>query len=185
MMCSRLLSCGAAAILTFPVAYAAEYDIFVGDYEGKYISPDGDTKRNRDLSVKIREVKDGLNISWVTTTFKKNKTKDKKYSIDFIETDREHIYEAAQKKNVFGGRDPLDPLKGEPYAWARIKERKLTTFVLTITDDGDYEMQTFDRILNEDNDLDVRFSRVRNGEVMRTLNVTLKRREIGGPETDK
>ena len=185
MKCSRWLPYGAWLVLTLPLAYAADYDIFVGDYEGKYISPDGDRKRNRDLNVKIREVKDGLNISWVTTTLKKNTQKDKKYSIDFLKTDRAHIYEAAQKKNLFGGRDPLDPIKGEPYAWARIKGRTLTTFVLTITDDGGYEMQTFDRSLTEDNNLDVRFSRVRNGDLMRTINVTLKRKKPGRPETDK
>lgn len=180
MMYSRLLPFCAALALTFSVAHAADYDIFFGDYAGKYISPDGDDKNNRDLSVEIREVKGGFNISWVTTTLK-----EKKYSIDFLKTDREHIYEAAQKKNVFGGRDPLDPLKGEPYAWARVKGQTLTTFVLTITDDGGYEMQTFDRILTEDDNLDVRFSRVRNGEVMSTINVTLGRKESGRPETDK
>ena len=181
----RLLTCWTAFILTLPSAYAAEYDVFVGNYEGEYISPDGDQNRNRDLSVKIREVKEGFNVSWVTTTFKKNETKEKKYSIDFIETDREHIYEAAQKKNVFGGRDPLDPLKGKAYAWARIKGRTLTTFALTITDDGGYEMQTFDRVLTEDNNLNVRFSRVRDGEVLKTITVTLNRKESGRAETDK
>lgn len=182
-MYARLFSYWVALTLTFPAAHAAEYDIFVGDYEGKYISPDGD--RIRDLSVKIREAKEGFSISWVTTILKENESKEKKYSIDFIETDREHIYEAAQKKNVFGGRDPLDPLKGKAYAWSRVKGRTLTTFALTITDDGGYEMQTFDRILTEDNNLDVKFSRVRNGEVMKAINVTLNRKEPARTETDK
>ena len=184
-MYSRLVLYWAALALTFSLAHAADFDIFVGDYAGKYISPDGDKKHYRDLNVKIREVKDGLNISWVTTTLKENKFKDKKYSIDFLKTDRENILKAAQKKNLFGGRDPLDPIKGEPYAWARIEGRTLTTFVLTITDDGGYEIQTFDRTLTKDDNLNVRFSRVRNGDVLRAVNVTLKRKEPGKPETDK
>lgn len=183
MHITRFLVHGISLALTFSVAYAADYDVFVGDYEGRYISPDGN--RDRDLSVKIREVKKGFNVSWVTTTINKSKTKDKKYSIDFLETDREHIYEAAQKKNVFGGRDPLDPLKGEAYAWARIKGRTLTTFAMTITDDGGYEMQTFDRSLTEDNNLDVVFSRVRNGEVLKSIQVTLQRQGAVRKETDK
>jgi hypothetical protein len=182
---SRLLLCWIALVLSFPTAYAAEYDIFIGDYSGKYIPSDGDKKRIRDLSVKIRKVKGGLNISWVTTTYKKNKPKKKKYSIDFSKTNRKYIYEASQKKNVFGGRDPLDPMKGEPYAWARIKGRTLTVFVLIIADDGGYEIQTYDRILNEDNNLVVQFSRLRNGDVMRTLEVTLQRETPGRTETDK
>ena len=174
-----------ALVLSFHTAYAAEYDIFIGDYAGKYIPSDGDEKRIRDLSVKIDKVKGGLNISWATTTFNNKNPKRKKYSIDFLKTDREHVYSAAQKKNVFGGRDPLDPMKGEPYAWARIEDRSLTVFVLTIADDGGYELQTYDRILTVDDNLDVRFSRIRNGEVIKTLEVSLRRKSPGKPETDK
>jgi len=184
MTYSRLLLYWIALALSLPTAYAADYDIFIGDYEGKYIPADGDKKSTRDLSVKIREVKDGLNVSWVTTAFKNN-SKKKKYSIDFLKTDRENIYQAAQKKNVFGGRDPLDPMKGEPYAWARMEDQTLSVFVLTITDDGGYEMQTYDRTLTEDKNLDVQYSRVRNGDVMKTLEVTLQRKTPGRPETDK
>ena len=35
--------------------------------------------------------------------------------IDFVPTKRDHIYAAAQKVNVFGGKKPLDPLQGDPY----------------------------------------------------------------------
>ena len=161
--------------MVFSVVSAADYDSFIGNYEGKYISPKGE-KYNRDLSVEIKEVDDGFNITWKTVTFKKDKAKEKTYSIDFLETDREHIYEAAQKKNLFGGRDPLDPMKGEPYAWARIEGNKLTVFVLIVTDDGGYEMQTFDRILTSDNNLEVKFSRIRNGEMFKAIETTLTRK---------
>ena len=161
--------------MVFSVVSAADYDGFIGSYEGKYISPKGE-KYNRDLSVDIEEVDDGFNITWKTVTFKKDKAKEKEYSIDFLETDRDHIYEAAQKKNLFGGRDPLDPMKGEPYAWARIDGNKLTVFVLIVTDDGGYEMQTFDRILTSDNNLEVKFSRIRNGEAFKAIETTLTRK---------
>ena len=161
--------------MVFSVVSAADYDGFIGSYEGKYISPKGE-KYNRDLSVDIEEVDDGFNITWKTVTFKKDKAKEKEYSIDFLETDRDHIYEAAQKKNLFGGRDPLDPMKGEPYAWARIDGNKLTVFVLIVTDDGGYEMQTFDRILTSDSNLEVKFSRIRNGEAFKAIETTLTRK---------
>lgn len=162
-------------LVAVPAVDAADYDGFIGSYEGKYISVEGE-KFNRDLSVEITEVDDGFNITWKTVTFKKDKAKEKSYTIDFLETDRDHIYEAAQKKNLFGGRDPLDPMKGEPYAWARIEGSKLTVFVLIVTDDGGYEMQTFDRILTSDNNLEVKFSRIRNGEMLKTIETVLTRK---------
>ena len=115
-------------------------------------------------------------MAWKTTTFKKDVPKEKSYSIDFLETDREHIYEAAQRKNLFGGRDPLDPMKGDPYFWARIEEDKLTVFAMIVTDNGGYEMQTFDRVLMENNNLHLRFHRVRDGEVLKTIEAELIRK---------
>ena len=171
--------------MSAPAVNAEEYDIFLGDYSGQYVPNDGDKKKVRDLSVKIRKVKRGLNISWATTTFKNNKPKRKNYSIDFLKTDRQHVYSAAQKKNVFGGRDPLDPMKGEPYAWARIEGRSLTVFVLTIAEDGGYELQTYDRILTADDTLEVQFTRIRNGEVITVLGATLARQSDDQLETER
>ena len=70
----------------------------------------------------------------------------------------------------------MDPMKGEPYAWARIEGNKLTVFVLIVTDDGGYEMQTFDRILTSDNNLNVKFSRIRDGEKFKSVETTLIRK---------
>lgn len=171
----RIVVSTVVLLIAVSAVKAADYDGFIGSYEGKYISPKGE-KYNRDLSVEIEEVDDGFNITWKTITFKKDEAKEKSYSIDFLKTDREHIYEAAQKKNLFGGRDPLDPMKGEPYAWARIEGNKLTVFVLIVTNDGGYEMQTFDRILTSDNNLDVKFSRIRDGEKFKSVETTLTRK---------
>jgi len=139
-------------IFVFP-ANAVEHDQFIGVYAGKYSGVNGGKEKKRDLSVKIKEINDGFNASWKTTTFKNDKTKTKEYSIDFVETDRAHIYEAQQKKNLFGGREPMDPMQGDPYFWARIDGRKLTVFAMIVTENGGYEMQTFDRELNQDNNL--------------------------------
>jgi hypothetical protein len=184
-MRAKLLLCWIAILLFAPAAFGEEFDVFIGAYEGQYVPPDGDKNKIRDLSVKVSKVKGGLNISWATTTFKQGKSKRKNYSIDFLTTEREHIYSAAQKKNVFGGREPLDPMKGEPYAWARIVDRSLTVFVLTIAKDGGYEMQTYDRILTEGDTFDVRFTRIRNGEVIRSLEATLMRISDSKLETDR
>ncbi len=160
-----------------PTAVAEHHGIFVGEYTGMFVPVDREQGRVRDLGVRIREIDGGLNVSWTTTIFDDGESKTKEYSIDFLETEREHIYKAAQKKNLFGGRDPLDPMKGEPFAWARINDRTLSVHVMLITDDGGYEIQTYDRTLKENGDLNTRFSRIRNGQTMRALTATLIRKD--------
>ena len=156
-------------------ANAAEIDKFIGAYAGKFVGDIDGQESKRDLKVKIEEIDDGFNASWKTTTFKSSKKKTKEYSIDFQETDRDHIYEAAQKKNVFGGKEPLDPMKGDPYFWARIEGKKLTVFAMVVTEDGGYEMQTYDRVLTDSKDLDLTFLRVRDGRILKAIKVSLDR----------
>ncbi len=176
MYCLRSASLVLVLVVSsFPAMAAEDFEPFIGKFEGKYSSEEGGVEKNRDLSVEISETKDGFNVSWETTTFKKNEPKTKSYSIDFVESDREHIYMAAQKKNVFGGREPLDPMKGDAYAWARVDGPKLTIHALVITEDGGYEMQTYDRILMGDNNLHLKFSRIRDGEMLKTIDTNLYR----------
>jgi len=161
-------------ILVLP-AYAGEIDKFVGVYAGKFEGDIDGQESKRDLKVKIEDIDDGFNASWKTTTFKSGKEKTKEYSIDFQETDRDHIYEAAQKKNLFGGKEPLDPMKGDPYFWARIEGNKLTVFAMVVREDGGYEMQTYDRMLTDSKNLDLTFLRVRDGRMLKAIKVSLDR----------
>ena len=176
MLALKTAAVFAALTLLSNAALADEdYEPFIGEFAGKFVSEEGGVEKSRDMSVEISETKDGFNVSWKTTTFKKGEPKTKSYSIDFIESERAHIYKAAQKKNVFGGREPLDPLKGDAYAWARVDGPKLTIYALVITENGGYEMQTYDRILLGDGNLHLKFSRVRDGEVLRTIDTQLYR----------
>jgi hypothetical protein len=153
---------------------AADYDAFLGRYSGE-ATLDEDNATRRDLSVEIRESKNGFNVTWQTTTIRKDgDDKVKKYSIDFIPTERGGIYGAAMKTNVFGGREALDPLKGDPYVWARILGDTLTVHALIIDDEGDYEMQTYDRTLT-DYGMHLRFRRIHEGEPRRLIEARLVR----------
>ena len=78
------------------------------------------------------------------------------------------------KTNVFGGRVALDPLKGDPYVWARITGDTLTVFALLITEDGDYEMQVYDRTLTPKG-LDLVFLRTRHGKEPALIKAILTR----------
>ena len=174
-----------ATVLLSPTAYASHHGIFFGDFTGIFLPPEDEDGLIRDLSVSIHEISEGFNVSWDTKTSKGSDVTTKKYSIDFIETEREHIYKAAQRKNLFGGRDPLDPMNGDPYAWARIKDQTLTVYVMLITEDGGYEVLTYNRTLTDDGDLNTQFSRIRNKEVLKTIKATLKRQTSLEQEKNK
>ncbi len=159
----RLRTLGLLAIAVMacaPRVEAGHYDAFVGDFEGMFIPAPGVAGGGRDLSVSIKPISDGFNVTWTATG---GDAVTSTRSIDFLETEREHVYKAAQKKNLFGGRDPLDPMKGEPYAWARIVDRTLTVHVMNIRDNGDYEINSYERTLTADGDITTQFSRIVDG----------------------
>lgn len=151
-------------------------DPFIGEYEGRVKFVVGDREVERDLGVKISKTKKGFNIKWTATTRKPNgKLKTKKYTIDFIPTRRSNVFAAAMKTNVFGGKEPLDPMKGDPYVWSRITGDTLTLFALLVRDDGGYELQVYDRTLGTDG-LQLKYSRIRDGQPLRTIETLLRRK---------
>lgn len=57
---------------------------------------------------------------------------------------------------------------------ARIDGNKFTVYAMLITDEGGYEMQTYQRTL-ADGDMLLNFSRVRNGVALKEIKARLKR----------
>jgi hypothetical protein len=160
------------------IATSAQADItrFLGTYTGsaEVISLDG-TKIPRDMSVEISQTKDGFQVQWTSVTNRTNGTrKEKSYTIGFVPSDREFVYAAAMARNVFGHDVQLDPMKGEPYVWARITGDTLTVYSLFVDEDGGYSLQQYDRTLS-DGGLDLRFQSIRDGEILREVDTFLKR----------
>jgi hypothetical protein len=148
---------------------------FFGEYEGESISETEDGLSARDLSVKIEPWRgQGFTVDWTTVIHAAGGTRRQSYSIDFQPSPRAGIYGSAMRKDLFGGKAPLDPLKGEPYVWARIDGDTLTVYSLLITEEGGYEIQEFDRTLTEGG-MRLDFTRIRDGEKLRTIKGTLKR----------
>ena len=171
-------SCIAFALLALShSAKAAEPDYarFVGEFAGEATYVSEGTEYKRDLGVSIKLTDEGFNVSWTTTTYKPSgKEKTSKYSIDFLPSKRENIYASAMKRNIFGGREALDPMKGDPYVWARITGDTLSVFALIILDNGGYDMQVYRRTLSETG-MELDFTRLRNGENVRQIRSTLQR----------
>jgi len=148
-------------------------EAFFGDYVGQTISVVGGEMKKRDLSVSIKPNDTAFTIGWTAITQKSSgKIKRKQYSIDFQPTKRRNIFSSAMKTNMFGHRQALDPLKGDPYVWARIIGATLTVYALLVSDDGGYEMQVYDRTLTDDG-LHLRFSRVRDGKTLKLIEGTV------------
>lgn len=149
---------------------------FVGEYAGsaEITRADGSSE-NRDMSVKIGPTKQGFTVEWTSVTYKSDgRKKEKSYSIDFQPSDREGIYAAAMKRNVFGHSVQLDPMKGEPYVWGRVIGDTLTVFSMFVDDQGGYEMQQFDRTLKEGG-LELEFTSTRNGQEQKSVTTFLER----------
>ena len=151
------------------------FERFFGRFEGEAVVDARGRMSTRTTSVEIRPVDRGFTVKWVTVVPKpEGKEAQKAYSVKFKPTKREGIYVSAVRKDLFGKAVPNDPLKGEPFSWAKISGDKLTVYTLMITDSGEYEMQTNERTLTPDG-IDLQFSRVRDGELVLTVTGRLGR----------
>ena len=141
-----------------------ELERFIGIYSGTAdVERENGATETRNMHVEIRAAGAGFWVKWTTRRTKPSgKVSDKSYDILFEPGGRGDLYSAAMRQNVFGHAVPLDPLKGEPYVWARLSGDTLTVFSLFINPNGDYEMQQYDRTL-VDGGLDLHFSAHRNG----------------------
>jgi hypothetical protein len=79
------------------------------------------------------------------------------------------------RMNVFGKHIPLDPLAGDPFVWARIHDKTLTVYALMITNQGAYDMQTYDRTLRDDGDMDLAYTRILDGKISKEVTALLHR----------
>jgi hypothetical protein len=172
-----------AAVLLFAAlpfaadATDAKPSDFFGRYVGQAVSVSGeDDLSKRDISVEIENAGRGAFIvTWMTFTRRDDGSRKRKsYSITFRASPRTGIYSSAMRSDKFGNAVPLDPMTGEPYVWARIHGKTLTIHALHITEGGGYELQTYDRTLTPQG-LDLRFSRIRNGKILKEITGRLAR----------
>ena len=148
---------------------------FYGAYAGEAVSESADGIDKRDINAEITPQGKGFKVKF-TVVVKRGKDKPRRdeYTIAFSPTKRAGIFSSAMRTDVFGNAVPLDPLAGDPYMWSRLDGDKLWRYALFVTDIGGYEMQTYEYTLVSGG-LDLRYSRVRDGEVLRTVTGKLKK----------
>lgn len=157
-------------------AHAGSIDPFVGSYHGTTIEHADYELHARDLDVTITPTERGFVVDWTTVIHKPDgRKKTLQLDVEFYATERSGIYGSAMQSGLFGKRVPNDPLKGEPFFWARIVDKTLTINALYINDEGGYEMQVYKRTLTEDGDLNLVFRRFRDGEQIRDITGVLTR----------
>jgi archaellin len=165
------------AVLWAAGAMAADRAIedFYGEYAGRSISASADKLKTRDINVEIKEIRRGFNVAWTTVTLREGKKATRKsYSIDFKKTKRGGIFQSAMRKDVFGNRAPNDPMRGDPYVWARLRGDTLSVYALIVTGDGSYDMQVYNRTLTA-NGMVLEFKRFLEGQEVKSIKGELAR----------
>jgi hypothetical protein len=166
----------AVLLLLWPLAaVAGEFERFAGSFMGEAeFMVDGEVQ-HRDMSTTITPTKNGVRISWTSISRRSDgRVKTRTYNILFEPSGRKNIYSSAMRTNVFGKDVPLNPLKGEPYVWARLIDDTLSVFSLVIDETGEYEMQEYHRTLVAEG-LALEFIRLRNGGALREIRTLLHR----------
>jgi hypothetical protein len=172
-----LLGLAGSVLLAAAAARAQDAGIqrFFGTYAGEAISESGEELDKRDINAEITPQGKGFKVSF-TVVIKRGSDKPRRdeYTIAFLPTKRPGIYSSAMRTDVFGNAVPKDPLVGDPYMWARLDGDKFWRYALFVTDSGGYEMQTYEYTLVPGG-MNLRYSRVRDGEVLRTVTGKLKK----------
>jgi len=171
------LALAGSVLLTASIAGAQGGGIerFYGTYAGEAISESGGELDKRDINAEVTPQGKDFKVKFTVVLKRgKNGPKRDEYTIVFSPTKRPGIYSSAMRTDVFGNAVPLDPLAGDPYMWARMEGDKFWRYALFVTDSGGYEMQTYEYTLVPGG-MTLRYSRVRDGEVLRTVTGKLKK----------
>jgi hypothetical protein len=141
---------------------------FFGTFKGNGVSENRDSLyfgvTVRDLDVKIEPAGKGFSIEWTTVIRRGGDPKNPKVR---SKTQR-MTFQPAGKDKVYKATESGDPLSGQPYAWAYIKETALIIHIMSIDDNGAYQMQSYTRKLVPTG-MEFKFERIRNDEPVRTV----------------
>jgi hypothetical protein len=133
---------------------------FTGHFRGEAQSQSDDRffiRQLRDLDVDVRRDGAGFSITW-TTMIHPGKAADSQVRQRTTTLRFVPFAEAGS----FHTSEPFEPFTGRPVAWARIEGKALIVHVLSVYDDGNYELQTYSRTLSG-NVMTLHFTRVAPG----------------------
>ncbi len=153
--------------VTPSAAQDAAIEEFFGQYTGTgaEAEPKGASIRisERDFDVEIAAVADGFAVRWTTIArvgpADAPRIKRKTNTVTFV---------PAGRPGLFAAKPQGDAVAGEPYTWARIVGTTLKVYSMTLNENGEYEIQQYDRALVEAG-MTLEFKRIREGELVRVV----------------
>jgi hypothetical protein len=167
--CIGLLFAASAAI-----AETRPIDDFFGRFVGMGIADKGDADdfemSYRDLVVDITSEADGFKIVWTTVFFSTAfgsdiESKEKSAALTFV---------GSTSPNRFDEAGSDEPNYGAPVTWAAIIDDSLIITTLTIKDNGEYDLTSYERRLTDDG-MKLVFKRFTNGAITRRVRADLVR----------
>ena len=163
------LSCWTVMLVTAlgltSIARAADAigpEAFYGRYEGTAIAHDPRAMAfgfdQRDFDVEIGAANGGFFVAWTTVMHATRGKGIKRY-------DARVVFEPSGRPGIYI-RQASATERARGLSWASISDRALTVRVVTILDDGTYEVQTYERTLAKDG-LQLLFRSDRNGTIIK------------------
>lgn len=145
-------------------------EAFYGRYQGTGMARDPNVMAfgfdKRDFDMEIGAAQGGFFVAWTTVmqSVTGKEIKRKSTRVTFEPSGRPGIYiERAAAAGIANG-----------FSWASISGRALTVRLLTILDDGTYEMQSYQRFLNKEG-LYVVFRSDRDGALIKIVTAYLQK----------
>jgi len=167
---SVLAIAGPLMIFSISAAHAADLGIkaFFGKFQGGGVAENEDSLyfgvTARDFDVDIQPTEQGFSVTWTSVIHGggqpgRPETRRKTSTRTFKPSNRPGIWESISSK---------DPVNGGELSWARIRENTLTVFLMTVRDDGAYELQQYDRKILPTG-MELVFTRLRDRDTVRTV----------------
>lgn len=151
---------------------------FYGTYEGSGIAEDKDSLyfgiTMRDIDVTIAPAGKGFSVQW-TTVLRQGGDPD---NPDVRRKSSTITFRPTSNPKRFAAVNRTEPLSPEGLSWARLDGQTLTVYVLAISDDGRYNLQSYARTITP-NGMELLFTRIKEGA--KTRSVRGKLVKTGGP----
>ena len=169
--CVSALALCLAVVFAAPAVKAADLALlaFFGTFQGTGIAESLDNiyapETVRDLDIVIAPAGSGFSVQWTTVirNLGSGKAKRKTQTLTFEPTGTGSQYRS---------RERSDPWSEDGLAWAGIKERVLSVYVLNILEDGRSQIQRYARELTSMG-MELQYSRQVDGEDRRTVKARL------------
>ena len=148
----------------------------MGTYLGRAIVKDLDTNQTeeREIDVEISPFKgDGFRIRWVNVTLVEGRrdlpgVKRRLSEVAFTPAKDQNFFVEVAESSVFGEREEVTPLGGDPVRWAVLDAAGLHLYAFVVLNDGRYELQTYSR-RRTTRGIDLYYERVVDGKRVRTI----------------